>query len=213
MGTSQSTLTVQAIPTPIIPKKKRRNRKKRQSHTKMEDDEYYSSLRKKARQEAESRNDLYELSQVAYLQKEGQKAKELSVQGHIHDDQMKMYNQQAAEYMYTKNNQGRSINEIDLHGLFVAEANQKVEEAIQRCQAGKQDHLVIIVGKGLHSPGQIAKLKPAIIKLVEKYNISCQPDIPNPGCLYVEFGKGKGDLSWLYRITEKVVKGEGCLVM
>lgn len=51
-------------------------------------------------------------------------------------------------------NQGRPINEIDLHGLFVAEARQKVEEAIQRCQNSKQTHLIIIVGRGLHSPGK-----------------------------------------------------------
>ncbi|KAG1144995.1 hypothetical protein G6F36_015205 [Rhizopus arrhizus] len=121
---------------------------------------------------------------------------------------MKEYNRTAAEYMYAKKNQGRPINEIDLHGLFVAEARQKVEEAIQRCQNSKQTHLIIIVGRGLHSPGQISKLKPAIIQLVNKYNISCQPDIPNPGCLYIEFGKGKGDLSWLDRMAYS-----GCFIM
>jgi hypothetical protein len=61
--------------------------------------------------------------------------------------------------------------------------------------------------------GQIAKLKPAIIELVRKYNVSCQPNIPNPGCLYVEFGKGTGDLSWLDRITDKMAKGDACVIM
>lgn len=51
-------------------------------------------------------------------------------------------------------NQGRPTNEIDLHGLFVTEASEKVEEAIQRCQASGEENLVIIVGKGLHSPGK-----------------------------------------------------------
>ncbi|CEG85020.1 hypothetical protein RMATCC62417_18755 [Rhizopus microsporus] len=140
-------------------------------------------------------------------------AKQLSIQGHKHDERMKEFNRQAAEYIYAKKNQGRPPNEIDLHGLFVTEASEKVEQAIQHCQSAGMDHLVIIVGKGLHSPGQIAKLKPAIIELVRKYNVSCQPNIPNPGCLYVEFGKGTGDLSWLDRITDKMAKGDACVIM
>lgn len=114
--------------------------------------------------------------------------------------------------VYIEKNQGRASNEIDLHGLYVKEASQKVEEAIQQCQRNGEDHLVIIVGKGLHSPGQIAKLKPAIIDLVKKYNVSCQPNIPNPGCLYIEFGKGTGDLSWLDRITDKM-SNDQCTIM
>lgn len=109
-------------------------------------------------------------------------------------------------------NQGRPRNEIDLHGLYVKEASQKVEEAIQHCQQAGENDLTIIVGKGLHSPNQIAKLKPAIIELVKKYNVSCQPNIPNPGCLYVEFGKGTGDLSWLDRFTDKM-SNDQCVIM
>lgn len=140
-------------------------------------------------------------------------AKELSTQGHHHDNQMKHFNQKAADYIYRVKNAGRPSNEIDLHGLFVKEAAEKVEEAISRCKNDGSKDLVIIVGKGLHSPGQIAKLKPAIIDLVKKYNVSCQPNIPNPGCLYIEFGKGTGDLSWLDRITDKMSQNEQCLIM
>ncbi|CAO3696634.1 unnamed protein product [Rhizopus stolonifer] len=179
----------------------------------VDDDDYYSSLRQKAHIEAEKRNEFYSKSQAAYQNGNGGQAKELSVQGHNHDQKMKEYNRQAAEYIYSKKNQGRPINEIDLHGLFVAEAGEKVEEAIKRCKSSGQENLTIIVGKGLHSPGQIAKLKPAIIELVKKYNVSCQPNIPNPGCLFVEFGKGTGDLSWLDRFADKVASGDSCLIM
>ncbi|CEG63529.1 hypothetical protein RMATCC62417_00657 [Rhizopus microsporus] len=179
----------------------------------VDDDDQYSSLRQRAHEEAEKRNELYAASQAAYQSGDGAEAKQLSIQGHKHDERMKEFNRQAAEYIYAKKNQGRPPNEIDLHGLFVTEASEKVEQAIQRCQSAGMDHLVIIVGKGLHSPGQIAKLKPAIIELVRKYNVSCQPNIPNPGCLYVEFGKGTGDLSWLDRITDKMAKGDACVIM
>ena len=36
---------------------------------------------------------------------------------------------------------------MDLHGLFVAEAIEKTEKAIQRAQSAGKDHLNIIVGK------------------------------------------------------------------
>ncbi|KAI8394196.1 uncharacterized protein BYT42DRAFT_553673 [Radiomyces spectabilis] len=180
------------------------------------DDDDYSRLRALAHEEALKRNDCYERSQAAYRDGDGALAKELSVQGHEHDDRMKQYNQQAADRVFEQKNQDRPSNEIDLHGLYVSEASQKVEEAIRRCQSEGQDHLVIIVGKGLHSPNHIAKLKPAIIDLVKKYNVNCQPNIPNPGCLYVEFGKGTGDLSWLDRFINGMDQNrnsDNCVIM
>ncbi|KAI8082585.1 uncharacterized protein B0P05DRAFT_596034 [Gilbertella persicaria] len=185
--------------------------------TDVDDDNEYSRLRQLAHEEAEKRNNFYAQSQEAYKSGNGAEAKELSNKGHHHDNLMKQYNQRAADHIFAAHmlivkNQGRPRNEIDLHGLFIKEASEKVEEAIRRCQDHGDENLVIIVGKGLHSPNQIAKLKPAIIELVKKYNVSCQPNIPNPGCLFVEFGKGTGDLSWLDRITGKMANDQ-CIVM
>ncbi|KAI8987677.1 hypothetical protein BDF20DRAFT_814986 [Mycotypha africana] len=177
----------------------------------VDDDEEYIRLRALAHEEAEKRNSCYAKSQEAYKNGDGAEAKELSNRGHEHDALMKKYNKQAADHIFAVKNQGRPANEIDLHGLFVKEASDKVEEAIQHCQQIGAKDLIIIVGKGLHSPGQIAKLKPAIIELVKKYKVTCQPNIPNPGCLYVEFGKGTGDLSWLDQITDKL--DDQCVIM
>ncbi|KAI9277174.1 hypothetical protein BDA99DRAFT_495070 [Phascolomyces articulosus] len=177
-----------------------------------EDNADYSRLRELAHQEAVKRNNCYEQSQEAYRNGDGAQAKQLSNQGHQHDELMKRYNKQAADIIFQEKNAGRPADEIDLHGLFVKEATEKVDEALRHCQRNGQDHLTIIVGKGLHSPGQIAKLKPAIVDMVKKYNVSCTPDRPNPGCLYVEFGKGTGDLSWLDRITDRVDRGD-CTIM
>ncbi|KAF1797381.1 hypothetical protein V8B55DRAFT_1516580 [Mucor lusitanicus] len=178
-----------------------------------DDDEEYAQLRAQAHEEAQKRNDCYARSQEAYKNGDGAEAKELSNQGHHHDNLMKQYNQRAADHIFSVKNQGRPLNEIDLHGLYVKEASAKVEEAVRRCQANGERDLVIIVGKGLHSPNQIAKLKPAIIELVKKYEVTCQPNIPNPGCLYIEFGKGTGDLSWLDRFTERMSNNDQCLIM
>ncbi|KAI9498275.1 hypothetical protein BDB00DRAFT_755032 [Zychaea mexicana] len=177
-----------------------------------EDSADYSRLRELAHQEAAKRNNCYEQSQEAYRNGDGAQAKQLSNQGHYHDDLMKRYNQQAADLVFEEKNAHRPDDEIDLHGLFVKEATEKVDEALRRCQRNGQDHLTIIVGKGLHSPGQIAKLKPAIAGMIQKHNVRCTPDRPNPGCLYVEFGQGTGDLSWLDRITDRVDRGD-CAIM
>ncbi|KAI8096006.1 hypothetical protein BDF21DRAFT_407241 [Thamnidium elegans] len=178
----------------------------------VDDDDEYASLRRQAGEEAQKRNACYAESQEAYNSGNGARAKELSNQGHYHDNLMKQLNQRACNHIYAVKNQGRPRNEIDLHGLYVKEASQKVEEAIKCCQQAGENDLTIIVGKGLHSPNQIAKLKPAIIELVKKYNVSCQPNIPNPGCLYVEFGRGTGDLSWLDRFTDKM-SNDQCVIM
>ncbi|ORZ14574.1 hypothetical protein BCR42DRAFT_417214 [Absidia repens] len=177
------------------------------------DDPEYSKLRAMAHDEAEKRNACYQRSQEAYHDGNGALAKEESNKGHRHDEQMKQYNRKAADLVYAQKNQGRPPTEIDLHGLFVQEASERVDQALRRCEKENYDHLVIIVGKGLHSPGQVAKLKPAIINLVKKYKVQCTPNKPNPGCLYIEFGKGTGDLDWLDRFTDKLSRNEVCAIM
>lgn len=78
---------------------------------------------------------------------------------------MKHYNQQAADLIFAEKNKGRSRYEIDLHGLFVQEAAEKVDEALKRCEREGQDHLVIIVGKGLHSPGKMIHLEEMLLDI------------------------------------------------
>ncbi|KAI9299960.1 hypothetical protein BJ944DRAFT_171584 [Cunninghamella echinulata] len=177
------------------------------------DNPEYSRLRSLAHEEAEKRNECYEQSQEAYRNGDGALAKELSNKGHSHDNKMKQYNQQAADLIYREKNQGRPPNEIDLHGLFVQEATDRVDEAIKLCKREHYENLTIIVGKGLHSPGQIAKLKPAITEMVQRYEVLCEPNRPNPGCLYITFGQGTGDLSWLDKITDKIQQQNTCTIM
>lgn len=53
-------------------------------------------------------------------------------------------------------------------GLYVKEAIAKTETAVQAAQSRGDSHIRIIVGKGLHSQGHAAKLKPAIEELMVK---------------------------------------------
>ncbi|CAG8699173.1 13575_t:CDS:2 [Racocetra persica] len=150
-------------------------------------EEEYQKYRKLAHDEAQHRNDYFAQSQEAFKNNEKRKAKELSIKGKEHAKKMEIYNSMAVEVIFSENNKGRPITEIDLHGLYVKEAMDKTESRIQYCKANKIDHLVIIVGRGKHSSG-LAKLKPAIINLMKKYQLRCTPDKPTVGCLYVEFG-------------------------
>lgn len=67
------------------------------------------------------------------------------------------------------NNAASPPGTIDLHGLYVKEAIEKVEEFISAEQrAGQHPELRVIVGKGIHSPGHVAKIKPAVEELMRK---------------------------------------------
>jgi DNA-nicking Smr family endonuclease len=66
---------------------------------------------------------------------------ELSEKGKLHDKAAKLYNQQAADFVFRANNAGSAPDEIDLHGLYVEEAANAVEIRIQACQRRHEDHL------------------------------------------------------------------------
>lgn len=76
----------------------------------------------------------------------------------------------------TENNTDSKPGEIDLHGLYVKEAVAKSEQAIQVAQQRGDSEIHFIVGKGNHSAGHVAKIKPAIEELMEK----CVPSSPSP---------------------------------
>jgi len=67
-----------------------------------------------------------------------------------------------------ENNRDSPPGTIDLHGLYVKEAIEKTEEAIANAQRQGTDELRVIVGKGIHSQGHVAKIKPAVQGLMQK---------------------------------------------
>ena len=59
-----------------------------------------------------------------------------------------------------------NLARVDLHGLFVAEAEQRVHRHLELCEKVGVARTVIITGKGLHSRDGVAKLRPAVEKLL-----------------------------------------------
>ncbi|KAJ7783077.1 hypothetical protein B0H16DRAFT_1297975, partial [Mycena metata] len=57
---------------------------------------------------------------------------------------------------------------IDVHGLFVREAIKKVETSLHAAIRNGRKELHVIVGRGLHSRGGVAKLRVEIPKEMER---------------------------------------------
>ncbi|CAG8548635.1 5524_t:CDS:2 [Ambispora gerdemannii] len=153
----------------------------------------YRHYRNLAGEQARIRKQVSAQAQIAYKHGDGKKAKELSNKAKEHYKEMENY------------------QELDLHGLFVTEALAYTEQRIQHCKSMKAKNLVIIVGQGNHSIDGVSKLKPAVTELINKYQIRCTPNKPNPGCLFLEFDQGKGDLSWFDRLFGSAESG--CVIM
>jgi DNA-nicking Smr family endonuclease len=107
----------------------------------------YDRLRDLARQEAAKRNSCFQRSQEAYSNGDGALAKELSEQGKAHGRKMDEYNKQASEFILRENNADGRVpaDTIDLHGQFVEEAEEILEQRIKYAKAHGQTHLHVLV--------------------------------------------------------------------
>ncbi|XP_046550101.1 smr domain-containing protein C11H11.03c-like [Haliotis rubra] len=85
-----------------------------------------------------------------------------------------------------------SINqgELDLHGFYVDEAIDCVEDVLdqhrQADQSGRHQ-LTVITGKGLHSTDGVAKIRPAVIAYLEKHKYKYTL---SPGVITVDIQRG-----------------------
>ncbi|BFZ58097.1 hypothetical protein PYCC9005_005156 [Savitreella phatthalungensis] len=153
------------------------------------DDAEYDRLRGLAASEANMRGRCIEASKAAYARGDGALAKAKSEEAASHGRQMQMHNEAAALYVFRANNAGCAADEIDLHGLHVDEAKVYVEQRVVACMSRGDNHLHIIVGKGIHSAGHIQKLKPAIEELCRQHNFQYRTE-HNEGRIYVTFPQG-----------------------
>ena len=60
-------------------------------------------------------------------------------------------------------------SECDLHGHTIREAEREVHRFVRDCQQNGKRWVLIIVGKGLHSPGGKGTLKTAIVDALSKH--------------------------------------------
>jgi DNA-nicking Smr family endonuclease len=148
--------------------------------------EHYTSLRAKANQEGDAMAKCFQQSHEAYSRREGALAKELSEKGKKHERTMEALNAEASAWIFRENNSDSKPGELDLHGLYVKEAISYSDKAIKEARQRGDSQIRLIVGKGLHSNGHVAKIKPALEDLMKQLNLPVEVDPQNTGVLIVQ---------------------------
>ncbi|KDN44960.1 hypothetical protein RSAG8_05133, partial [Rhizoctonia solani AG-8 WAC10335] len=98
---------------------------------------------------------------------------------------MNRLNGEASKWVHEQLNSGDNDG-LDLHGLYVKEAVKRTESAIRAAQNRGDEELRIIVGRGSHSEGQMARIKPAIEQLLSRQHLDSWTDPRNDGVLVVQ---------------------------
>ncbi|PBK68358.1 DUF1771-domain-containing protein [Armillaria solidipes] len=152
--------------------------------------EYYDGLRARANKEGDEMARCFSESREAYSRGDRAAAKDLSNQGKDHKQKMEQLNKEASDWIYLGQCYDPSPlkpGELDLHGLYVKEAITYTDAAIEEAKLRGDSEIRLIVGKGSHSEGGEAKLRPAIMKLMRKYvGLVAEFDRSNSGVLVVE---------------------------
>ncbi|KAJ3853033.1 hypothetical protein EV368DRAFT_39736 [Lentinula lateritia] len=177
-------------------------------------DSHYMDLRKRANEEGDAMARCFQESHEAYARGDGAGAKDLSNQGKDHQRKMEQLNKQASDWIYLALIQDSKPGEIDLHGLYVKEAIERTDYAIQDAKRRGDTEVHLIVGKGLHSSGGVAKIKPAIEELMQKHQLVAELDPNNAGVLLVQLGGHRDRAVGPDEIARRLNRDEeGCIVM
>ncbi|XP_067844583.1 NEDD4-binding protein 2 [Heptranchias perlo] len=97
-------------------------------------------------------------------------------QGHLHGEKMKEANYRAAVRILKRVNVSLlPRNVLDLHGLHVDEALYHLDKVViekinEYQQKGGNSYLSVITGRGSHSQGGVARIKPAVIGYLKSHN-------------------------------------------
>ncbi|KAI4236462.1 MAG: hypothetical protein LQ349_002534 [Xanthoria aureola] len=151
----------------------------------------YDRLRNLARQAHSKKSACMDKSRNAYERGDGAAAHELSEEGKRHGAMMEQYNKQASDFIFRENNApGRVAGDtIDLHGQFVEEAEDILEQRIRYARSHGETHLHVIVGKGNHSYNHIQKIKPRVEEVCREQGLQYATE-HNAGRIYINLQGG-----------------------
>eukprot|EP00184_Porphyridium_aerugineum_P008438 CAMPEP_0184691794 /NCGR_PEP_ID=MMETSP0313-20130426/527_1 /TAXON_ID=2792 /ORGANISM="Porphyridium aerugineum, Strain SAG 1380-2" /LENGTH=284 /DNA_ID=CAMNT_0027149559 /DNA_START=68 /DNA_END=922 /DNA_ORIENTATION=- len=148
-------------------------------------------LRQRANEAGKKRAELSAKSQDAYKSGDGAAAKEFSNQAKQQEEIIHKLNKEAGETIFQEKNKGKSLYEIDLHGLYVEEALDQTEKRIGELEAdgkNKGNSMKIITGRGNHSEDNVAKIRPAVLDMLKKKGY--QVDESDPGSYTITLKTG-----------------------
>lgn len=144
-------------------------------------------LRAASRRLRDQAGEYSQRSQSAYKAGNHQEAKSFSQQAKDTFAQADAVARQAADLTFRLHNERQPADTVDLHGLTVREALERVDKRLQEDKARGADHVVLIVGAGRHSQGGLAKIKPAVEDLLVRHKANFTLGEPNEGCITVRF--------------------------
>uniref|UniRef100_A0A7S2XHJ7 Smr domain-containing protein n=1 Tax=Lotharella oceanica TaxID=641309 RepID=A0A7S2XHJ7_9EUKA len=125
-----------------------------------------------ANKHAIKRSQLYDASHKAYARGDGKGAKRLADKAKAEGKMMRQCNADAAKAIFSYRNKGKGDLFIDLHGLTVEEALGFLKKRLEKfLHNDVDDKLHCVTGAGHHSPGHLAKIKPAVKELVTKMKL------------------------------------------
>lgn len=154
----------------------------------------YDRLRSLARQEQSQHQHFAAEARQAYSRGDGSLAHSASEKSKQHAAQADAYNHQASEFIFRENNSVGKVaaDTIDLHGQFVEEAEEILEQRIRYATQTNQTHLHVIVGKGNHSPGHVQKIKPRVEQVCRELGLRFHTEA-NAGRIFIELQPGGGN--------------------
>ncbi|XP_062348707.1 NEDD4-binding protein 2 [Cinclus cinclus] len=177
-----------------------KNREKKAKKSKEEDDplcemfqdfDYpqYDDLRAEAFCHQQKRQECLKKAGEAYRMGMKPVAAFYAHQGRLHEQKMKEANHAAAVQIFERVNTSLlPMNVLDLHGLHVDEAVNHLSRVLQEKseeyqQTGGKPYLIVITGRGSHSQGGVARIRPAAIRYLTSHNFRFTEI--KPGCLKV----------------------------
>ncbi|KAM8971371.1 NEDD4-binding protein 2 isoform X2 [Sarcophilus harrisii] len=149
----------------------------------------YDDYRAEAVLHQQKRLECYSKAKEAYRMGKKNVATFYAQQGSLHEEKMREANHLAAVEIFEKVNASLlPQNVLDLHGLHVDEAINHLITVLQQKtdehkQNGGKPYLSVITGRGNHSQGGVARIKPAVIKYLTSHNFRFSEI--KPGCLKV----------------------------
>lgn len=144
--------------------------------------EEYHKYRYEAEIQANLRNECFEKSKHAFSSGQKANAKVLSNEGKEHEAKMKQANLMAVQAIISMQSL-ETNDEIDLHGLHVAEAVEETKKFIAFAKKTKKySILYVITGQGHHSvQKEHSVVKDAIVELAQSQKWKLNPVVNNPG--------------------------------
>lgn len=172
--------------------------------------------RERASAEAALRTKAQQDAQTAWKNGDRETSKKLNLEAKAHYREMEHYNskaEQAAFAHYNAAANAAQLQQVDLHGLFVAEALARAHAHLEACRKARVSRTTFITGRGNRSIDGVAKIKAAVqdwLKQEEGVTVDESETEKNPGIVVAVIEvdstppEGDGDAAWPWKAGETV---------